>query len=72
VLAGFLRLYHSGDEKVVAEATASLLRGHVPFVETFGDEVFGVGLAPRRRRLAIARRKGNERRAISSRPTARR
>lgn len=38
VLAEFLRLYHSGDEKVVAEAMAALMRGHVPFVEAFGDE----------------------------------
>lgn len=38
VLAEFLRLYHSGDEKVVAETMAVLMRGHVPFVETFGDE----------------------------------
>ena len=38
VLAEFLRLYHSGDEKVVAEAMAALMRGHIPFVESFGDE----------------------------------
>jgi hypothetical protein len=38
VLAEFLRLYHSSDEKVVAEAMAVLMRGHVPFVEAFGDE----------------------------------
>jgi hypothetical protein len=38
VLAEFLRLYHSSDERVVAEAMAALMRGHVPFVESFGDE----------------------------------
>jgi hypothetical protein len=38
VLAEFLRLYHSSDEQVVAEAMAALMRGHVPFVEAFGDE----------------------------------
>lgn len=38
VLAEFLRLYHSGDEKVAAEAMAVLMRGHIPFVETFGAE----------------------------------
>jgi hypothetical protein len=38
VLAEFLRLYHSSDEQVVAEAMASLMRGHVPFVEAFGAE----------------------------------
>lgn len=39
VLAEFLRLYHSADEKVAAEAMAVLMRGHIPFVETFGDEL---------------------------------
>src|SRR5258705_2064310 len=39
VLAEFLRLYHSTDEQVVAEAMAALMRGHVPFVEAFGDEL---------------------------------
>ena len=29
VLAEFLRLYHSSDERVVAEAMAALMRGHV-------------------------------------------
>jgi hypothetical protein len=38
VLAEFLRLYHSSDEQVVAEAMAALMRGHVPFVEAFGNE----------------------------------
>ncbi len=38
VLAEFLRLYHSGDERVVAEAMAALMRGHIPFVESFGEE----------------------------------
>jgi hypothetical protein len=38
VLAELLRLYHSGDEQAVAEAMAALMRGHVPFVESFGDE----------------------------------
>jgi hypothetical protein len=38
VIAEFLRLYHSSDEAVVAEAMAALVRGHVPFVETFGAE----------------------------------
>jgi hypothetical protein len=38
VVAEFLRLYHSGDEQVVARAMDVLMRGHVPFVEAFGDE----------------------------------
>lgn len=38
ILAEFLRLYHSGDEKVVVEAMAALMRGHIPFVESFGEE----------------------------------
>ena len=38
VVAEFLRLYHSGDERAVAEAMAVLMRGHIPFVEAFGDE----------------------------------
>lgn len=38
VIAEFLRLYHSSAEAVVAEAMAALVRGHVPFVETFGVE----------------------------------
>lgn len=38
VLAEFLRLYHSGDEAAVAHAMAALTRGHVPFIEIFGDE----------------------------------
>jgi hypothetical protein len=38
VIAEFLRLYHSGNEDEVAEAMAVLMRGHVPFVEVFGDE----------------------------------
>jgi hypothetical protein len=38
VLAEFLRLYHSTDEQVVAEAMAALMRGHVPFVESFRGE----------------------------------
>src|SRR6266404_2003748 len=35
---GLVRLYHSSDEVAVAEAMAALMRGHVPFVESFGDE----------------------------------
>jgi len=38
VIAEFLRLYHASDETVIAQAMATLVRGHVPFVETFGDE----------------------------------
>ncbi len=38
VLAEFLRVCNSGDEAVVAKAMAVIMRGHIPFVETFGDE----------------------------------
>ncbi len=38
VIAEFLRLYHSSEELVVAQAMAALMRGHVPFIEAFGDE----------------------------------
>jgi hypothetical protein len=38
VIAEFLRLYHSGDERGVAEAMTELMRGDIPFVETFGGE----------------------------------
>jgi hypothetical protein len=38
VIAEFLRLYHSSSEEEVAEAMAVLMRGHLPFVEVFGDE----------------------------------
>jgi hypothetical protein len=41
VLAEFLRLYHSGDEAVVAKAIDALMRTHVPFVESFGAERVG-------------------------------
>lgn len=38
VLAEFLRIYHSEDEKVIAEVMVALMRGHVPFIESFGSE----------------------------------
>ena len=38
VIAEFLRLYHSSSEDAVAEAMAVLMRGHLPFIEVFGDE----------------------------------
>jgi len=38
VLAEFLRLYHSSDEKAVAEAMTALVRRQIPFIETFGEE----------------------------------
>jgi hypothetical protein len=38
VIAELLRLYHSSSEDGVAEAMAVLMRGHLPFVEVFGDE----------------------------------
>lgn len=39
VFAEFLRLYHNSAEDVVAHAMQALMHGHIPFVETFGDEV---------------------------------
>ena len=39
VIAEFLRLYHNSAEDVVARAIQTLMRGHIPFVEAFGDEV---------------------------------
>lgn len=39
VIAEFLRLYHNSAEDVVGRAMRALLHGHIPFVETFGDEV---------------------------------
>jgi hypothetical protein len=39
VISEFLRLFHSSSEEVVAETIAALMRGYVPFVEEFGDEI---------------------------------
>ena len=39
IIAEFLRLYHVAGEAEVSRAMASLMHTHVPFVETFGDEV---------------------------------
>jgi hypothetical protein len=38
VLAEFLRQYHDGDERAIAHAMLDLVKGHVPFIEQFGDE----------------------------------
>jgi hypothetical protein len=38
VLAEFIRLYHDSDEVAVADAMATLMRPHIPFVEQFGGE----------------------------------
>ena len=39
VTAEFLRLYHKSSESEVSIAMAALMRTHVPFVESFRDEV---------------------------------
>lgn len=38
VMSEFVRLYHVGGEREVAEAMASLMRGNIPLIEQFGDE----------------------------------
>lgn len=38
VMAEFLRLYHNSEEEAVARSMQALMHGHIPFVETFGDE----------------------------------
>jgi len=39
VISEFLRLYHNSGEKDVVQAMDTLMRGHISYVETFGDEV---------------------------------
>jgi hypothetical protein len=39
VLAELVRLYHVADEKAVAEAMVVLMKGHLPLVERFEDEI---------------------------------
>jgi hypothetical protein len=39
VLAELLRLYHHASEAAVLESMQALLRSHIPFVESFGDEI---------------------------------
>lgn len=39
ILAELLRLYHTADESAVAEAMATLVRGNLPLIEKFGDEI---------------------------------
>ena len=39
VMSEFMRLYHVGSEREVAEAMAALMRGNVPLIEQFGDEL---------------------------------
>jgi len=39
IVAEFLRLYHKSAEADVQRAMQSLMHSHIPFVETFGDEV---------------------------------
>jgi hypothetical protein len=38
-VAELLRLYHTSAEADVRRAMQELLQGHIPFVETFGDDV---------------------------------
>lgn len=39
VISEFLRLYHNSNEKDVVQAIDTLMRGHISYVESFGDEV---------------------------------
>ncbi len=39
IVAEFLRLYHTSAEASVRTAMKALMHGHIPFVETFGEEV---------------------------------
>lgn len=39
IMSEFVRLYHVAGEREVAEAMASLMRGNVPLIERFGDEL---------------------------------
>ena len=39
ILAELLRLYHTDDERAIAEAMASLTRAQIPMIEVFGQEV---------------------------------
>jgi hypothetical protein len=39
VMSEFVRLYHVGGEREVAEVMAALMRGNVPLIEHFGDEM---------------------------------
>ena len=75
VIAELLRLFHSQSEEKVTEAMNALLRGYVPFVESFGDEVAVTRNVPCRLELLLllvaAEPNGLDRRAlgISSRYT---
>lgn len=39
VMSEFVRLFHTGGEREVAEAMSVLMRGNVPLIEHFGDEM---------------------------------
>lgn len=39
VISEFLRVFHTADETEIAKMMAALMRGYLPFVEEFGDEV---------------------------------
>jgi len=39
VLAELVRLYHVADERAVAEAMAALMKGNLPLIERFEDEI---------------------------------
>jgi hypothetical protein len=39
IMSEFVRLYHVGGEREVADTMATLMRGNVPMIEHFGDEM---------------------------------
>ena len=68
VISELLRLFHTSDERAISETMAELMRGYLPFVQEFGDEIIVTKKVPCEIEMLLllssVQHKGFDRRAL--------